>query len=172
MSDATVKDEKAVAKDRAELAVERKVEPLKELSFQEHGWKQMHYDAIAAAGITPEDVLKRDYWAHVAQRSLRSMTKISIMAEDRSWYGEMICFQTFQQGALVAFIHPPVLLNKAGLVREESEYEVFDGGLSKDWCVRRMKDGRIIKDGCASKAEAEMFLSNWLKSQGTPRRAA
>ena len=58
--------------------VVRKVEPQSEINFQEHGWKQMEYDCLAADGVKPDDVLKREYWAHVSQRSLRTMTKIFI----------------------------------------------------------------------------------------------
>lgn len=172
MSDANKANLQPEPKAEPSPAVERKIAPQQELNFQEHGWRQMEYDAIASSGATPDDVLKREYWAHVSQRSLRSMTKIVIMADDRSWYGELIVWQTYSNGALVGWISPPVHLNKAGLTVEESEYDVFDGGLSKNWCVRRRKDNRNISDGHASRAEAEMWLSNWLKANGGSRRAA
>lgn len=155
----------------AAAAPPRKIDPLNEMSFQEHGWKQMHYDAIAAPGVQPADVLKREYWSHVSQK-LRPMTKISIMADDRSWYGEVVVFQSYLQGALVAFVHPPVRLEKSGVTREESEYDIIDGGMSKSWCVVRRKDQRFVSEGHTSEAAASMWLSNFLKAQGAPRSAA
>lgn len=154
----------------SEEKVKQAVRPQAEGNFQEHGTFQFGWDALAAAGTSPEDVLERDYWAHVSAK-LRANTKIFVMAEDRSWYGELLVWQTYTNGALVSFVSGPHHLNKAGLVREESEFEVFDGGLVKKWCVRRMKDGRAIIEGCESQGEADMKLRNWLKAQGQ-RRAA
>ena len=56
------------------------------------------------------------------------------------------------------------------MVGEEREYEIYDGGLAKKWCVRRLKDGKNFKEGCETKQEADSFLMNWLKGQG--RKAA
>ena len=155
----------------SETPIKREVKPQSEMKFQEHGWRQMEYDAIAEIGVTPEDVLERGYWSHVAGRSLKSMTKIYIMAEDYAWYGELIVFQTFTNGAHVKFIHPPVFVGKGESVKEEREYEVFDGGLSKQWCIKRLKDGKIFKDGCQSREEADAYLMNWLKVNSRARAA-
>ena len=149
----------------------KEVKPQSEMTFWEHGAKQMHYDAIAAPGVTPADVLERGYWAHVAAGKLRAMTKISIMADDRSWYGELIVMQTFTNGASVRFISEPVRLKPSAIIREETEFETYDGGLSKSWCVKRKKDGKNIIEGKATEAEANAELMNWLKAQG-PKRAA
>ena len=150
---------------------QRKVEPQSEMTFQEHGWKQMAYDAIAANGVTPADVLKRDYWAHVAAR-FRTMTKIFIMADDRSWYGELIVWQNYSNGAAVSFISGPHYAEKVTALKEELEFEVFDGGLSKAWCVRRKKDGRVFIEGKTTAQEADAALRDWLKAQGSRRPAA
>lgn len=152
--------------------VVRKVEPQSEINFQEHGWKQMEYDCLAADGVKPDDVLKREYWAHVSQRSLRTMTKIFIMANDRSWYGELIVWQTYSNGAAVSFISGPHYGEKVSALKEELEFEVFDGGLSKSWCVRRKKDGRVFIEGKTTAQEADAALRDWLKAQGSRRAAA
>ena len=136
----------------SETPIKREVKPQSEMKFQEHGWRQMEYDAIAEIGVTPEDVLERGYWSHVAGRSLKSMTKIYIMAEDYAWYGELF-------------------VGKGESVKEEREYEVFDGGLSKQWCIKRLKDGKIFKDGCQSREEADAYLMNWLKVNSRARAA-
>lgn len=152
--------------------VKREVRPQAEMHFNEHGVKQLHYDAIALAGVTPDDVLERGYWAHVAGRSLKPMTKISIWAEDYSWYGELVAFHIFTNGAHVRWITPPVFLGKVDSVREEQEFEVFNGGAIKKWCVKRNTDGRILIQDCETSEEAHIKLRNWIKSQASPRRAA
>ena len=150
----------------------RKVDPQNEISFHEHGWKQMAYDCIAATGVMPEDVVKREYWAHVSQRALRTMTKIYIMADDRSWYGELIVWQTYSNGAAVSWVSGPHHMSRVPALREESEFEIFDGGLTKAWSVRRKKDGRVFIEGKTSAQEADAALRDWLKAQGSNRRAA
>lgn len=149
----------------------RKVEPQKEIAFQEHGWKMMTYDCIAPIGVTPDDVVKRDYWAHVSASRLRTMTKIYIMADDRSWYGELIVWQTYTNGAAVSWVSGPHHMTSIPALREESEFEIFDGGLTKAWSVRRKRDGRVFIEGKTSAQEADAALRDWLKAQGS-RRAA
>lgn len=156
---------------KAAPPVERKINPQSEMHFHEHGWKQTAFDCIAAAGVRPEDVLARDYWAHVAQRNLSRMTKIHVMADDGSWYGELLVWQTFSNGATVSFVSGPHFLAKTAVVNEEKEFDVFYGGLSKKWCVRRMKDGRNLLEGHETDQEANAALRDWLKAQGS-RRAA
>ena len=152
--------------------LERKVDPQKEQNFQEHGWKQTHFDAIAAPGVKPEDVLKPEYWAHVSQRNLQRMSRISIWDEHYTWYGELIVWNVGHMGAFVEFISGPHLITKAAAVRQELEFEIYDDGALKAWSVKRIKDGKVFISGKNSKAEAELALSDWLKAQGGGRRAA
>lgn len=152
--------------------VKREVKPQNETAFHEHGTSQMQWDAIAAKGVVPDDLLERGYWAHVAAAKLRPFAKISVMAEDRSWYVELIVFANYHDGAAVAFVHPPVHARKAVMVAQDAEFETFDAGLQQKWSVRRLKDNKIFISGRDSKAEADLALADWLKSQGLGARRA
>lgn len=172
MADEHDEKTKPAPKVEREAPPKREIKPLAESSFHPAGVKQNGWEVLVPAGTLPEDVLQRDYWAHVALRNLRDMAKIVIMCEDRSWYGEVVVFQSFTNGALVKFIFPPVVMGRIEVIREETEFETFDGGLIKKWCVKRLRDGRVLHDGFETRAEADTWLRDWLKSQGASSRKA
>ena len=158
------------AAEKPAALVERKVDPHKEQHFQEAGWKRTSFDAIVAPGVRPEDVLKPGYWAHIAAR-LGRMSLINVWDEHYTWTGILNVWNKGHEGAFVEFISGPHFVSKVASVRQELEFEVFDDGALKAWSVKRIKDGKIFISGQKSKAEAELALSDWLKSQ-SGRRAA
>ena len=151
----------------------RKVEPLKQDSFKESEFVSHTYVAIAARGVTPDDILDRGYWAHVSQRQLRPTDRVVVWADDKSWVAEVVVLANYSTGAEVAFIIEPKFFHGvAALPKQGDAYEVFDGGLGKKWCVRRLSDARTIKgDGTlTTKEEADAWLLEYLK--GLSARAA
>lgn len=176
MSDASAAESKAAsekdpktAASAVKVTAPRVVKPLAEMDFGERGIKQNTWYAIAENGVTPDDVLTKEYWAHVAAKSLRPFDKIHIMNRERTWYGELVVFAWYGNGAVVRWIAPPVQAEKSSIPAADSGFEIFDGGLGKDWSVRR-PDGRVMMEGYKDLQSAQAALLTWLKAQG--RRAA
>lgn len=159
MAEAKVEDKKV-----KELAVSDR-------NFHEAQFRQNMWFAIAEVGTKPDDTLAIDYWKHVSGRKLRPGDKISIMCEDKSWYGEAVVFATYGHGAVTRFIFPPTIIReKAEIPAGDTEYVVEDGGLAKKWCVRRVKDNRFVMTGLESKEAANAWIFDFVRSQG--QRAA
>lgn len=158
--------EEKVAEKVHEKAPPRVVKPLNERQFHQEHVKSNTWEVIAESGTLPEDLLDIGYWANVAGNSLRPFDKIKAMEETKAWYAEYVVFATYGQGAAVRLLHKIIITEKSALPPIDLEYEVFDGGLAKEWCVRRIKDGRTLKANERSKQEAEKWLLDWLKAQG------
>lgn len=169
MSDQSVAEKEAKPVKVTAPAAPRVIKPLAEMEFGEIGIKQNVWFAFAENNVTPDDVLSREYWAHVAAQKLRPFDKIHIMNRERTWYGELVVFATYGNGAVVRWLTPPVHAEKSNMPAVDSGFEIFDGGLGKDWSVRR-PDGRVMMEGYRSQQEAQAALLAWLRAQG--KRAA
>lgn len=150
-----------------EAPAKKEMRPLNETRFLQREFKQEVYSVFAEAGTTVEDILKREYWANVANR-MRAPAKICIMEEMKAWYCEVIVFVTAGNWAEVRLLGEPIIVDRiSALPKAEQEYVVEDGGLQNRWVVKRLKDGKIIKgDGTLpTKESAETWLRDWLKTQ-------
>ena len=150
------------------VPINRVVQPMAEGDFSEKQFKQLEYVGYAKAGTTIEDMLKREYWAHVAAK-LRPMTRLIIMTEDRRLYVEFIAFAVGSNWAEVRQFGKEINVDKVsarGSVADD--YEISDGGLVKEWQIVRKSDGRVIKgDGTLkNEDEARKWLGEYLRAQG------
>jgi hypothetical protein len=172
-TEATAAHEHAAPPPAADPAVPRKLavvapaKRLNEMQFFEQGTRQNSWIAIAKAGTTIEEVLDRDYFGNVASK-LRVPDKIAVIAEDKSFYLEVIVFLVAASWADVRLFGTPIKWDQAGGVpRMESEYDIVYGGLITEWTVVHLKTGRTVKaDGTLkTREQAARWVADYVKSQ-------
>lgn len=137
-------------------------------------FKQNHFYAIARAGHTLEDVLRAEYWAHVANNKLAPGNKIAVFWEDRSKYVELVVFEVGVNWAAVALALGPI--RPAAAMAGKSvgtDFEIKNLGEIKKWGVIRRSDGReILADGsCDTQEKAARWLADYIRSTVGQRAA-
>ena len=122
-------------------------------------------------GTTIEDMLTRDYWQHMG-REFKPLDKIEAVAEDGTWYAELLVLACDR---LWAKVH---LLGKWELTTQDvsasqAELRLQDFTIrfipAKKWCVldKPKTPGTppgYLKDQCASKEDAEIWLRGHVKT--------
>jgi len=142
----------------------RKIEAMEPARMQDAEFMRAQKVAIAHANTLPEDLLRHDYWAHVAQ-SLSPWTRIEVRANDGSWLFEGVvrecgrnwahvhCLNLYQLGNDTAKVNDAIAAEYAGL-----PYEVVYRGEFEQWSVIRKSDRAVIHDKEATKAGADRWM--------------
>ncbi|WP_420961055.1 hypothetical protein [Brucella sp. IR073] len=116
--------------------------------------RQIHV-VVAPHGVTLEDALKPDFWAHVAYQ-IKARDKIELWAEDETWYAELIVYKAGRLAIycecifIVTFSKEAKKPSKAK--NEDGEevvpgYYVGWGGPVHKWRVVRKSDGEVMSHG-------------------------
>lgn len=122
--------------------------------------------------VTPEhgtdfdDLLKPDYWAHVAQQ-MRIGSVIEVRPEDGSYYAELFIRDCGRLWAKVAVLRKIDFADAAAesLEAEDPSFSVAWHGPHAKHVVFRMKPGggkEILRDGFDTKDAASAWLSQHL----------
>lgn len=112
-------------------------------------------------GTPPSALLDPHYWAHVSAK-LSVGNIIEVMAEDGSYFAELLVRDVGNLYAKVAFKNPPMIFSKMDEVIETpAGYEVKWRGPKARFGVLHGKD--MLKDGFVDKAEAHAWLDDLLK---------
>lgn len=116
--------------------------------------------AVTTPSGTPrEATLQPTFWVHVA-RKLRPLAKVSVTAEDGSWYQELLC--------LVAD-GPDVRMKELGFWELEDTSDVSDTSdtMRVEWAgpyhqfrVTRNADGVVLEKGFKTRVDASRWMVN------------
>lgn len=116
-------------------------------------------------GTTLDEMLKPEYWAHVA-RDMKPWQRIEVRAADKSWMAELVVL------VVKPFAVKVVVLDKfefeAKSVAAAANIDVPEGYELKyrgkaGWSVIRLSDNEILQEKEASKAAASIWLEGFLK---------
>lgn len=118
---------------------------------------------IAVAGTTLEQILKPEYWSHVAKNRLRIYDLIEVLIEDGSAYYEFLVVSVGRTEAHVALKSQMDLHKVSQGVLTPSDYSIKWSGPHTKHRVLRGTD--VVKDGFESKEHAEQWLQNHLQVQ-------
>jgi hypothetical protein len=101
------------------------------------------------------------------------MAKIKVMEDKLRWYAEYIVFAVYGHGADVEMFGKPVYFSRHATVGEgAAEFNVYYDGLQKNWCVKRLKDDRIVMAQLRSQTEADAWLRDYMRTIREGNRAA
>jgi hypothetical protein len=124
------------------------------------------FAAVLPFGTKFEEALEPSYWAHVAYK-LRPGDTIDVHRDDWGLFAKLYVrdvsapgAQKLNNRAVVAVIEHKEF---GGLARDArtKTHEVVNLGPHLKWCVRSVKDQRVVKEGCGTAEEA----AAWMKSQ-------
>jgi hypothetical protein len=112
--------------------------------------------AVVPVGTTFEQVMEPTYYANVAGQ-LRVADQIDVHADDRSYFAKLYVVEAGRTRISVSkILHVP--LEAPAESAEPKPYRVrYDGPHSK-WCVVRVSDDRVVKDGCETRESAEAAM--------------
>jgi hypothetical protein len=139
----------------------------KRIGNAEH--KRTIWDVDAAAGDTLLDLLRPDYWSHVA-RNLRPKDRIEVICEDNSYFAELYVFEASSNWAKVGLLRYDVFAENAaqhGVTAQGTpEYKITHGGNVHKWRVIRTADGECITKNqpFTTQREAEEWLFEYRKA--------
>ena len=131
------------------------------LQIAEH--EMVCYYHYPDAGLALSDVLKPDYWTHVA-RSLRAGHRIEVFAEDGSWWAMLIVRAVGSHDAVVQELQHVKLGSHAKAKVSGAPFEVKWRGPKRKFGIIRTADDEIIKQDIQSKEEAENWVKNHMRS--------
>ena len=119
------------------------------------------YSATPEASVPFEEILKPEYWVHVAAQ-LTPGTRIEVTPEDTSWFAELIVRSNTNKSVHVAVLRhvkldTPLPATKAEEAANAEPYEIKHRG-GAGWSVIRKADKTVLFEKGQSRAEAERFL--------------
>ena len=117
-------------------------------------------------GHTLEDMLKPEYWCHVAKK-MQGRGRILVDAEDGSWSAQLKIHRASDLQAVVSLEwkaeHGAKAKERA--VSKADEYDVAYKGTRAKWRITRKADGQTISDGWESEEIARGELRGYLQAQ-------
>jgi len=133
------------------------------LTLSQHSVRS--YRHIASIEDSIEDVMKPDYFGHVA-RSLGVGDRVEVLSEDGSWYAELIVRAVGSVEVIMGQINHVVLSKQdaAELTAKDSPYEIKWRGPNALFSVVRVSDGEVVRDKLPSKDAASLWLKNHEKA--------
>lgn len=134
--------------------VSRLVSPLKNSEFGAAEFRRQIWQAFPKPGVSLDDCLEQSYWRHVATQ-VKSGDRIELLAEDMSWYAEVIVIASGRLWAKVQTITYVELDANALAAQDDATYQVQWGGPAVRW---RVLDGNeVVKDNFQTKEDAQRW---------------
>lgn len=137
--------------------------------FKPAGHFTQKYEMVVEHGITIEDVKQPGFYAHIAA-FLKPFDTITVSSDDQTLYAEVLVLAAERTAATVTVLRH-YDLTKAEVVRYETEnfaasdFEIKYRGPAAKFSLVRKDDNVVVREGFATKEEAERSLKDYLKSQ-------
>lgn len=147
----------------SEAPKEKKTPPLVPARLQRVGYTNIDREVTVEAGVTLEDVLQPEFWAHVAP-SLRPYDELRVRTDDGIWYAHLLVLWVGRAAAKVIQLYHVQLSTSDVDQSSDAGYTVAYKGPHKRYCVMRDKDNTYVKDGCQTKEEAFAWREQYLKT--------
>lgn len=110
----------------------------------------------AKADTQPVNYLEPETWSHIPDLKLRQGDRIEIMAEDNSWFAELLVRVRVGQTIHLALLQEHQFDTIAG--KEHEEYEVLFAGPKALWRVLRKSDRNVMVDKLTAKSEGVSWI--------------
>ena len=145
--------------------MENQIDPIKRTSMKlaDHAFRT--HDVIVPVGVPVEALTDHQLYVHVADK-LNDLDEIRITAEDYSYQAKVLVTFSDKFNVSVELLSHVVL--KGGERTEEEfvrEYTIKQMG-PKKWCIVRVSDGSVIKEGLQNQSKAATELEQYLTALG------
>lgn len=131
------------------------------LKLQEH--RILKYQAVCEAGTLEEDLLRQEFWAHVASQ-LKPYTEITAHTDDGTWWARLLVLSAGRTWAKVKMLEF-VPLTTSDVDQSEFFLEghtIKYRGDHNKFAVVRIKDGAIVQEKFDSFTTAQAWLKEYL----------
>lgn len=120
------------------------------------------WSAVPESGTTLADMVKPEYWAHVA-KFLKPGARIEIQPEDNSWFAELYVRTVKEQSAVVQVLRavtfdeapPAQATDKTG----PAYFAKFCGPAAK-WRVYRTVDNAVMAEKLDTREQADQWITD------------
>lgn len=140
---------------------------LREKNFGPAEYSMTEFCANPELGTMPEDLLKPQYWAHVANK-LKPLDVIQVRAEDGSYYAQMLVRDRGRSWVKVAFLpgYPLMFQDIVNVPAMDvgGEFEVVWKGPQNKFRVVRKSDNHTMKEGFTDKESARKWVVEHIKT--------
>ncbi len=118
----------------------------------------------APEGATIDDVLKPEFWA-IAGRQLKVGDEITVRADDETFYAKVLVRQCGNTWAKVHLLHLTDLKPQDVKISGDTlPYTAEWAGGHTKFRIRRASDNAIVSQGHATKAEANTWITEHMKT--------
>lgn len=134
--------------------------------FKNAEFERAIWQASIEAGVSLAEVQKPEFWGHVAE-NLKPLARIEVIAEDLSWFAELLvidCDRLWAKTRLIRFVDLREDDAADVLPASASGFRVEYKGPTKKHIVLRLSDNVIVHEGIATKAEAQSWITEHLKA--------
>ena len=142
--------------------------PSKE-SLSQFDYGSTRFDAKIPYGVTLEDVLQPDFWAHHA-KDLRPFDEIRVRADDGTWAAYLIVLDCARTWAKVHVLSQHNLVSEVS-VTSEAEVKAFieshevRHSAGRKWHIIRKSDRAVMSENIEQKEEAVAWLDKHAREQ-------
>jgi len=143
--------------------IEKRMSKLPVNRLQPAAHYRTHYAAVVDENTTIEDLTREDYWSHVAMR-LRQMDVIDVLAEDNSFYAELLVLQAGTGFAKVMLLREVKLDESLTDEGADERFSLVWKGPHRKWAVMRNSDKEILRDTFVSKEQAHIWRRDHVKA--------
>jgi hypothetical protein len=119
------------------------------------------YAVVLPGGVTLDQAMKPEYWAHVG-KNLRQHDTIRLIPEDGSYFAEALVLDSGPGFAKLKMLRHVSLEENGEAVAETVDFFVKYNGPHDKWSVIRRSDGEKLKTGLAAKPDAQRWLDDHL----------
>lgn len=117
------------------------------------------WSAVPESGTTLADMVKPEYWAHVA-KFLKPGARIEIQPEDNSWFAELYVRTVKEQSAVVQVLRA-VTFDEApqAAATAPAYFPKFCGPAAK-WRVYRAVDNAVMAEKLDTREQADTWIAD------------
>ena len=120
------------------------------------------YRFAPKAGTPFKELLKPEYWVHVAETFKRGDI-IEIFPEDGEYFAELVVMNSSRLWASTIKKSFTEINGVAKKAPDDNEFKVEWKGNHSKYTILRTSDKTVLKDGIADKKEAEEWIANHIK---------
>jgi hypothetical protein len=117
-----------------------------------------HWAIVVPADVTLEVALEPAFWSNVAPQ-LRVADIVDVHRDDRTLYAKLYVRAVGRARVAVALIQSIEFGElETETTSEPVSHRLKYGGPHDKWCVERILDRKVVKDGCDTREDAETAL--------------
>lgn len=137
--------------------------------FQVSDFMVNRFDAQIEPGITREQLLRQEYWSHVAGR-VTPYSEITARWDDGSHYAKLLVLDSGPGWVKVQILHwwdldAPDTVDTQSTPASADDFEIIYKGAKLKHIVLRKSDQKVIHEGEARKSGAEEWLRNYIETK-------